>query len=463
MNKMRKVSLFLIVFCFIFSTSSVGQIDSFRQDFIEVLSKDINKFYVSAKLAAQMSDSIKLKFAKGGYENTLGSDEFAFEVTKDLRRISKDNHITINALHYDYYVDSVNASKKMDEIFANQRKKQIAKSKKAKKPFDEQIKKNINEDIFAYGDIKILPGNVGYVEILDFESTPSNKKRYKNGIDIATVFKYLESTNSLIIDLRENEGGLTKMAAKFSSYFSSQPNTYFITSQDFIRYDSNGIKKEISVIKKHYTDKTISGVSMKTKAIYILVSNRTFSAAELVAYKVKRFIPQALIIGEQTMGGGNGFAGAIISKYYSAIIPSAKTFDESNNDYNIEGIGITPDIVTTADSAFDIAYSLTCKKQSMGVEYIKYLFKAKELTSTTHFDKSFLEYLGNYNKVIVNQDGGNLYMIYDTFKKCLLSQGKKDFFLSDVFESVQFVRNDKTVIGIAIKHNDGYTENFRKL
>ena len=99
----------------------------------------------------------------------------------------------------------------------------------------------------------------------------------------------------------------------------------------------------------------------------------------------------------------------------------------------------------------------------MGVEYIKYLFKAKELTSTTHFDKSFLEYLGNYNKVIVNQDGGNLYMIYDTFKKCLLSQGKKDFFLSDVFESVQFVRNDKTVIGIAIKHNDGYTENFRKL
>ena len=110
-----------MVLCF-FSTGAKGQLDSFRYRFIETLSRDINKFYVSEKLARQMTDSIRSIFVNGDYDSTLNADEFAFEVTEDLRRISKDNHLAVTPLQYDYVEDSLIAAKKLADLSPKQRK-----------------------------------------------------------------------------------------------------------------------------------------------------------------------------------------------------------------------------------------------------------------------------------------------------------------------------------------------------
>ena len=462
MYKMRQVGLCLMVLCF-FSTGAKGQLDSFRYRFIETLSRDINKFYVSEKLARQMTDSIRSIFVNGDYDSTLNADEFAFEVTQDLRRISKDNHLAVTPLHYDYVEDSLIAAKKLDDLSPKQRKKLFTKNKEAEKKFHEEYRKRTRDDMFTYGDIKILPGEIGYVEILNFESTSFIKGESKNRIAIASVFNYLRNTSSIIVDLRENQGGLTRLAAKFCSYFSEQPNAYFITTEDFIRYDSSGAEKEFSVIKRYYTETSITAGSLNKKAIYLLVSNKTFSAAELVAYKIKQFMPSALIIGEQTKGGGNGFSGRVYSPYYEATIPSGKTFDENNAGYNIEGKGITPDIFTTADSALDLAYRLAYKNNAnVAAPEVKNLNRRKIFKDKPEFKKYFPDYVGNYRKVNVYKDNGKLYMIYDTFKKYLLSPVEMDFFLSEDFKFIRFVRNNNEVIEIQIKHQDEYLERFRK-
>ena len=464
MHKRVQAGLYLLVLC-LFSSRAAAQTDSFRHRFIQSLSRDINRNYLSSRLAGQMTDYINSKYKTGGYDSTLNADEFAFEITKDLRKISKDNHITVVPLHYDYLEDSIQAAKRFDALTPRQRRKRFPKGQDPVKRFDEEYKERTKDDMFTYGDIKILPGNVGYVEILNFESTSYYKKRNKKRIAIASVFEYLQNTKTIIIDLRDNTGGLVPMAVKFCSYFSPQPNFYFITTESIFRYDSSGVKKELSIIKKHHTDsKVISYTNNNNKTVFILVSKRTFSAGETVAYKIKRFIPQALIIGEPTRGGGNTFSESISSKYYDAIIPSGKCFDEANNNFNIEGIGIFPDLATNADSAFDKAYSLAYKYKGNGAEQkTKYLHSNKTLKSNTKFDQNILEYLGNYRKARIYENNGKLYMIYDTFHRCLLLPVQKDLFVSNVFDSIQFIRDNNKVVEIAIKYKDGYIEKFRKI
>lgn len=227
MHKVAPV-IILMMFC-LFSINGSGQIDLFRTRFIEALSKDIYKYYVSEELARQMIDYIKLKYANGNYDSSLNADEFAFEVALDLRKISKDKHISVTPLRYDYFDDSVSHAKRFEALSPRQLKK-IGRKKNAVKRLDEEYMKRTKNDMFAYGDIKILPGNVGYIEIFNFQSTSWLRKENKKRIAISSVFRYLRNTSSIIIDLRENLGGSVGLAAKFCSYFSEQPNTYFITT-----------------------------------------------------------------------------------------------------------------------------------------------------------------------------------------------------------------------------------------
>jgi hypothetical protein len=64
--------------------------------------------------------------------------------------------------------------------------------------------------------------------------------------------------------------------------------------------------------------------------------------------------------------------------------------------------------------------------------------------------------------VIIYMDKGKLYMIYDTFSKCLLSIVEMDLFHSEEFDSIRFSRVGNLISQIEIKHKDGYTEIFRR-
>jgi hypothetical protein len=464
-HKMGYQINFSILLLCLFATHGFGQSDSLRYKLIGSLSKDIYKYYVSAGLARQMSDSIMCKYKTGGYDSSLNMDEFTFEITKDLRRISRDNHIMITPSHYDVTNDSISLAQKLDKLSEKQRKKYFTKNGGRVKRFDEEYQEQTKDDMFTYGDIKILPGNIGYVEIFDFKSASYVKEENKSRTTIASVFQYLSNTHSIIIDMRENQGGVTRLSAKFCSYFSKLPNSYFITTESFFRYDSSGTERELSYKKILYTDAKITNSQTRHKSIYILISRRTFSAAELAAYKIKQFAPQTTIIGEQTKGGGNGYFGGQTGKYYRSIIPSEKAFDESHDNYNIEGNGITPDISCLADSALNIAFRLASKGNlDTARQEVRYFKKTMPFETKPEFEKYYPGYIGDYRKISVYMSNGKLYMIYDAFRKYLLVPTTKDFFQTVDFEFVHFVRNsNNSIIEIQAKYKDGYLEKFRKL
>ena len=344
---------YLTLLCF----KANSQVDTVRVKMVQSLTKYIRSNYVSGNLAKQMCDSINWKIADGKYDTSLNLDEFAFEITKDLRRISKDQHISVTRPIYKPF-DAKAYNSKLDKMTDKQRKKYFEKSQKHFKKFEAEYKKRTKNDMFTYGEIKILPGNIGYVEIKDFGSTSYDRKQNKGRISIESVMKFLKNTSSIIIDFRDNQGGFIRQAAKFCSYFSPRINNYFLTTEGHFRYDSSGIEKELSDTNKVLTSNSIDNSLTKSKNIYILTSQMTFSAAELSAYKIKQFNPNVTVIGEKTKGGGNGHSGGTTEKYFSAVIPYFKTFDEQNSNYTIEAKGIMPNILTTADSALKVAYLL---------------------------------------------------------------------------------------------------------
>jgi hypothetical protein len=444
---------------------SFSQIDSTKHKLVENLSNKIYNSYLDAGIAKVMCDTIKYKLATGQYDSTLNLDEFVYEINKDLRRVSRDNHIKVNPAHRRIPSDPKYLC--YDNLSRKKLKRLSKRATRRLDAFDKRYKKRIKHDMFTYGEIKILPGNIGYVEIKDFKSVSYFNKENKNRISIESVLTYLKNTNSILLDFRDNLGGFVSLSAKFCSYFAEIPGTYFITTESIFRIDSSGQSKEYKFTNKFHTDTAIKNNLVGSKHIYILTSKRTFSAGELATQKLRQLNRHTTVIGESTTGGGNGYYEAILDNYFTAVIPSTKVFDENNFNHSIEALGIKPDIQSSADSAFSIAYGLALlpNPDTAGVK-TKY-YKKKRLIiddREPYFHRNFGDYIGDYRKIIITLENDKLYMTYDFYSKQHLIPDAIDFFLAEEFKFVRFVRNaNNEVVEIQIKHKDGYLENFRRL
>jgi hypothetical protein len=449
---------------FLSPKQSYAQTDSLRFKLVESLTQDIYKNYLNADIAKAMCDTIKHKLSAGRYDTTLNLDEFVYEINKDLIKVSLDNHISVWPSHF----RPVNPYPSIKErYYSIKRSNRIGKRayKKAKRSSGKYYA-SITNDMFTYGEIKILPGNIGYVEIKDFNNTSFIKKENRNRISLNEVFNFLHNTNSIIIDLRNNVGGCVFLSARLCSYFSDTANAYFITTESVLRYDSNEIRKEVVYKQKFTTSSDISNKLVGSKKVFILTSKRTFSAGELTAYKLKRLHSNTTIIGEKTIGGGNAYYGNTVTQYYTAVIPCAKQFDENNANNNLEAKGVRPDIETTADSALSIAYRLslpanidTVRSPTRYYKKIKLVFDDREKNFIKYFDT----YVGGYRKITIIKEGDKLFMIYGLFSKQLLIPDAIDFFLTHDFAFIRFERNaENKITGIQVKHKDGYLEKFRR-
>ena len=275
--------------------------------------------------------------------------------------------------------------------------------------------------------------------------------------------RFMRHTDAIIIDLRANPGGLALQARKFCAYFSKQPGEYFITKESYIR--TANADNDTTFRTKISIDKKLPRYKISNKQLFILTSQSTFSAAEIVTYKIKQYRPETIVIGEKTTGGGNGHNGIITNPYFFGIIPTNRSLDETMEDYTLEGKGITPDIQLQADSAFAKSYRLAINAlhadTSGNTRYLKKL-PVYAMPSPMILAK-YPEYTGNYNKTIISCSNGRLHMTYDSNLNSLLHPEAVDFFLDENFEFVRFIRNATgAVTAIQLKHKDGYLEVFRK-
>ena len=165
---------------------------------------------------------------------------------------------------------------------------------------------------------KVLANNVGYIKFTSFDETTAE--------DFKARYEELKKSNikSLIIDLRNNGGGLVDQALKIADYMTEKDSVLLY------EVDKNG-KEEV---------KKSENAPIITEPIVILTNENTASASEILAGALKD-LGRAKIVGTKTYG--KGVIQQILSiKDGSGIKLTVEEYQTPNRN-KINKIGIEPD------------------------------------------------------------------------------------------------------------------------
>jgi carboxyl-terminal processing protease len=168
---------------------------------------------------------------------------------------------------------------------------------------------------------KVLDDGIGYIKLIQFQE--------QTAADLSSAIDALmkEKINSLILDLRNNPGGLLNSAVDVSSQFL--PTDKLVV---FIK-DRKGGKIEYNSGK---TDTEF------TLPMIVIVNQGSASASEIVAGALKDW-NRAVIIGTQTFGKGSVQSVIPLSDGSAMRLTTARYYTPKG--ISIQTTGITPDII----------------------------------------------------------------------------------------------------------------------
>jgi len=159
----------------------------------------------------------------------------------------------------------------------------------------------------------------------------------------APALAFVRNCEALIFDIRYNGGASPVMIQLISSYLFEKPTHH----NGF--YDRAGEKAD-----ETWTYEDIPGRRFgRDVPVYVLISNRTFSAAEEFAYNLKH-LKRATIIEERSGGGAHPVKMIPVNDRFIMSVPYKRAFNPITK-WNWEGTGVIPDIKTSAEDALDAA------------------------------------------------------------------------------------------------------------
>lgn len=281
--------------------------------------------YVFPELAAKMVAAVKEHAKKKEYDDIASSQQLAQKLTEHLQAVSRDKHLRVV-----FRAESLPAH--FDED---------------KPPTPEQMEEMRTEEgsvNFGFECVRRLEGNIGYLDLRSF--TPPDLSADVSG----AAMKFLERTDALIIDLRENGGGDPAMVALMCSYlFGPEP----VHLNDIYNRPENHTEE-------FWTRREVPGPRCETKDVYVLTSSYTFSGAEEFAYNLKN-LKRATIVGETTGGGANPGGMVRVADHFGVFVPTGRAINPITKT-NWEGTGVEPDIKVRADVALATAHRMALQK-----------------------------------------------------------------------------------------------------
>ena len=105
--------------------------------------------------------------------------------------------------------------------------------------------------------------------------------------------------------------------------------------------------------EQYFTMTTFPGPRYAGKELYVLTSHRTGSAAEEFAYDVKN-LKRGTLVGETTGGAANPGSDIRINGHFAAFVSNGRAVSPITKT-NWEGVGVEPDVKTSADEALKTA------------------------------------------------------------------------------------------------------------
>lgn len=153
----------------------------------------------------------------------------------------------------------------------------------------------------------------------------------------------VDDTDALIVDLRDNAGGMGETALHVAGYLFDRP-TYLYDPRPHTQVPS-------------HTASPMPGNTLAGKPVYVLTSSRTQSAAEYFVYNMK-MLKRVTLVGDRTAGHQHSGAFHRIDDHFGIGIQETAP---PENPYPIKGweiIGVEPDVKVSSVEAFEAAKKL---------------------------------------------------------------------------------------------------------
>jgi retinol-binding protein 3 len=287
-----------------------------RERVIEGALRHLQTAYVFPDVAEKMSDAVRTRVARREYDSITGARAFAETLTKHLQEVSRDKHLRVL-----YSTEPL-----------SDRRGPPTPEERARAVADERRRN------FGFERIERLDGNIGYLELRAFSGSPE-----ANDTAVAAM-NFLAGTDALVIDLRRNGGGSPAMIGLISSYLFDDA----IHLNDFYWRESNETRQ-------FWTSPHVQGRRFgREKPVFVLTSNRTFSAAEEFTYNLKS-LKRATVVGETTAGGAHPGGARRITEHFGIWVPAGRAINPITNT-NWEGTGVEPDVKVASDAALRTAH-----------------------------------------------------------------------------------------------------------
>ncbi|KFN48235.1 S41 family peptidase [Arenimonas composti] len=306
-----------------------------------------------------------------------------------------------------------------------------------------------DEEAFWHGlrSAQVLPGNIGYLDMgefahIDFED-PNDPARA--AIDAALTF--VQWTDAVVIDLRDNGGGSPAMVGYLSSAFTRPGSDIFNT---FVMRE-----RRLSEAPEVWHPAPRLDVPL-----YVLTSGRTGSAAEAFAYTVAN-AGRATVVGERSVGAANPGRPFDAGEGFSVFVSTGSPINPVTGS-NWEGDGVIPAIEVPARDALQVAqvHALEAYVSRRGADTpmgYRWVLEALKAPRESTGAGELAAYVGEYGQIRVALENGNL-MMYDRRRpaRTLRALGNGVFFdVENPLRRVAFEREGGQVVALEVRFSEG--------
>jgi C-terminal processing protease CtpA/Prc len=294
-----------------------------RREIIEGVVRQLLAYYVFPEKAAAVAELLQARLAGGAYDGLDDPTAFAERLTADVQSVTADKHLRVR-LSAPGAAMPVSDAASAEEEWAQY--KQLSESR--------------NHGVER---VERLPLNLGYLDLRLFEMAALS------GPAITAAMTLVAHTRALIVDLRHNRGGDPAAVALACSYlFDERTHLNSIYQRDGDRTD------------QYWSLDWVPGPRFgQRKPVFVLTSERTFSAAEEFAYNLQSH-RRATVVGRRTRGGAHPGGPRPVSAHFEVFVPDGRSVSPITQG-NWEGTGVLPDVDVPEEDALRVAQVLALK------------------------------------------------------------------------------------------------------
>ena len=286
-----------------------------RDTALLAIKNEFRQHYVFPEMRPKIIERLDARQRAGAYD-TDDAVQFADRITRDLREVSDDRHLSLR----------VNAA-------AYVAAKSEPKSDAGEEAYYRRMAERSNHGL---SEMKILPGNIRYLRVTGFRWVDD-----ETGAAYDAAMRFLQGGDAIVIDVRNNGGGSHGAVRYLVSHFL-----------DADTLELSFLEGSKPPSQSRALDYLPAG-RLKGKPLYVLIDGQTASAAEAFAYDVQQFRLGELI-GVKTVGAANNNKLVPIAPNFILSVSYGRPLHAVSGG-NWEGRGVTPDVDAPSEQAPDVA------------------------------------------------------------------------------------------------------------